>query len=50
MATVSYSMDTLRKTISLAIRDPFAVKEKNADIVLLLSMKGDNLKIADSEV
>ena len=49
-AMVSYSMNTLRKTVSLAIRDPFDVKGKNADIVLLLSMKGDNLKIADTEV
>ena len=39
-----------RSFVSLAIRDPFDVKGKNADIVLLLSMKGDNLKIADTEV
>ena len=50
VAVVSYSMHTLRKTVSGAIRDPFDVKRKNADIVLLLSMKGDNLKIADTEV
>ena len=48
-AMVSYSMDSLKKTVSLAIRDPFDVRGKNADIVFQLSMKGDNLK-TDTEV
>ena len=48
-AMVSYSMDSLKKTVSLAIRDPFDVRGKNADIVFQLSMKRDNLK-TDTEV
>ena len=46
---ISYSMDSLKKTVSLAIRDPFDVRGKNADIVFQLSMKRDNLK-TDTEV
>ena len=37
-AMVSYSMATLKKTLSLAVLGPFKVKGKTADVVFLLSV------------